>query len=163
MEEKNKKGLLKEFKLSSASIKNKMTVYVLTGIILVAGIGTYTSMSRESFPEVVIPQIYVGTPYPGNSAADIEKLVTRPLEKEIKSISGIDKMTSTSVQGYSTIFIEFDFIFTSFLITLTMTNKNKIYSISNKFSGFSSYILGLNSFKSYGFNKKKIIRDDAKT
>lgn len=109
MEEKNKKGLLKEFKLSSASIKNKMTVYVLTGIILVAGIGTYISMSRESFPEVVIPQIYVGTPYPGNSAADIEKLVTRPLEKEIKSISGIDKMTSTSVQGYSTIFIEFDF------------------------------------------------------
>jgi len=109
MEEKEKHGILKEFKLSSISLKNKMTVYVVTFIILLAGISTYISMPREAFPEIVIPQIYVGTPYPGNSAADIEKLITRPLEKEIKSISGIDKMTSTSVQGYSTIFIEFDF------------------------------------------------------
>jgi multidrug efflux pump len=111
-ENTDKKGILKEFKLSTLSLKNKMTVFVLTGIILLAGLMSYVSMPRESFPEVVIPQIYVGTPYPGNSAADIEKLITRPLEKEIKSISGIDKMTSTSVQGYSTIFIEFDFSIT---------------------------------------------------
>jgi len=104
-----KQGIFKEFKLSTASIKNKTTVFVITFIILVAGISSYISMPRESFPEIVIPQIYVGTPYPGNSAADIEKLITRPLEKEIKSITGIDKMTSTSQQGYSTIFIEFDF------------------------------------------------------
>lgn len=104
-----KEGIFKEFKLSSAAIKNKTTVFVITFIILVAGLSSYISMPRESFPEVVIPQIYVGTPYPGNSAADIEKLITRPLEKEIKSITGIDKMTSTSQQGYSTIFIEFDF------------------------------------------------------
>ena len=109
MEQKENHGILKEFKLSSISLKNKMTVYVLTAIILMAGLATYLSMPREAFPEIVIPQIYVGTPYPGNSAADIEKLITRPLEKEIKSISGIDKMTSTTVQGYSTILIEFDF------------------------------------------------------
>lgn len=109
-EEKDKNGeVLKDFKLTTASLKNKTTVFVLTVIILIAGLGSYLSMPRESFPEVVIPQIYVGTPYPGNSAVDIEKLVTRPLEKEIKGITGIDKMTSTSVQGYSTIFIEFDF------------------------------------------------------
>ncbi len=109
MEQKENHGILKEFKLSSISLKNKMTVYVLTAIILIAGLATYLSMPREAFPEIVIPQIYVGTPYPGNSAADIEKLITRPLEKEIKSIPGIDKMTSTTVQGYSTILIEFDF------------------------------------------------------
>jgi multidrug efflux pump subunit AcrB len=109
MKEEKKKGIWKEFALSTASIKNKMTVFVLTGIILIAGVASYTSMPRESFPEVVIPTIYIGTPYPGNSAADIEKLITRPLEKEIKSISGIDKLTSTSVQGYSTIMVEFDF------------------------------------------------------
>ena len=112
MEEKENHGILKEFKLSSISLKNKMTVYVLTAIILLAGLATYQSMPREAFPEIVIPQIYVGTAYPGNSAADIEKLITRPLEKEIKAISGIDKMTSTTVQGYSTIFIEFDFSIT---------------------------------------------------
>ena len=109
MENKENKGLHKEFALSTGALKNKMTVYVITAIILIAGFFTYSSMPREAFPEIVIPQIYVGTPYPGNSAADIEKLITRPLEKEIKSISGIDKMTSTSVQGYSTVFIEFDF------------------------------------------------------
>ena len=100
---------LKEFFLSSASIKNRTTVFVIIALILISGISSYISMPRESFPEVVIPQIYIGTPYPGNSAADIEKLITRPLEKEIKGITGIDKITSTSVQGYSTIFIEFDF------------------------------------------------------
>ncbi len=97
------------FGLSTASINNRMTVLVVLFIMIIAGLVSYINMPRESFPEVVVPQIYVGTPYPGNSAVDIEKLVTRPLEKEIGAISGIDKMTSTSVEGYSTIFIEFDF------------------------------------------------------
>ena len=86
-----------------------MTVLVILFIMVIAGLVSYLNMPRESFPEVVVPQIYVGTPYPGNSAIDIEKLVTRPLEKEIGAIAGIDKMTSTSVEGYSTVFIEFDF------------------------------------------------------
>lgn len=107
METKNKTTRL--FGISTASINNRMTVIVILTIIVLGGIVSYNSMPRESFPEVVIPQIYVGTPYPGNSPLDIEKLVTRPLEKEIGSISGIDKMTSTSVEGYSTVFIEFDF------------------------------------------------------
>lgn len=103
------KKSLKSFGLSNLSLNNKTSVFVLTFIILITGLASYISMPRESFPEVVVPQIYVGTPYPGNSPLDIEKLITRPLEKEIKTITGIDKLTSTSVQGYSTIFIEFDF------------------------------------------------------
>jgi len=109
METKEDKSNKREFSLSTASINNRMTVIVITVIMVIAGLVAYINMPRESFPEVVIPQIYVGTPYPGNSPVDIEKLITRPLEKEIGSISGIDKMTSTSVEGYSTIFIEFDF------------------------------------------------------
>ncbi|HAW51558.1 MAG TPA: copper transporter [Flavobacteriales bacterium] len=104
-----KKNVMKDFGLSTASLKNRTTVFVLLVIILILGISAYSSMPRESFPEIVFPQIFVGTPYPGNSPLDIEKLVTRPLEKEINSITGIDNMTSTSVQGYSTVFIEFDF------------------------------------------------------
>ncbi|GAB5538650.1 MAG: efflux RND transporter permease subunit [Salibacteraceae bacterium] len=107
--EESKKKKLRQFGLSSASIGNRMTVMVVLVILVIAGLASYLGMPREAFPEVVIPQIYVGTPYPGNSPVDIEKLLTRPLEKEIGSISGIDKMTSTSVEGYSTIFIEFDF------------------------------------------------------
>ena len=79
--------VLKEFKLSTWSINNKMTVLVLIVMIFLAGIFSYQSMPREAFPEIVVPQIFVSTPYPGNSAIDIEKLITRPLEKEINGIS----------------------------------------------------------------------------
>jgi multidrug efflux pump len=99
----------KEFGPASFSVKNVTTVYVLTAIIFLSGLMAYISMPSETFPEIVIPQIYVGTPYPGNSPSDIEKLITRPLEKEINGITGIDKITSTSVEGYSTILVEFDF------------------------------------------------------
>lgn len=99
----------KEFKISTWSIYNKMTVFVIIAMIFIAGIISYTSMPREAFPEIVVPEIYVSTPYPGNSALDIEKLVTRPLEKEINGISGVDEIISTSIEGYSSIQIKFDF------------------------------------------------------
>ena len=72
----------KEFKLSTWSINNKMTVFVIIFIILIGGYQSYKSMPREAFPEVVIPQIFITTTYPGNSAIDIEKLIIRPLEQE---------------------------------------------------------------------------------
>ena len=102
----------KEFSISSWAVDNRSTVFVLFFIILFSGIMSYVNMPREAFPEVVIPEIYVGTPYPGNSPADIEKLITRPLEKEINTVTGIDELTSTSVQGYSTIKVKFDFAIT---------------------------------------------------
>lgn len=106
----NKQGeKLKEFGLSTASLKNKTTVLVITFIILISGIYAYIDVPKESFPEVVIPQVYVGTAYPGNSPTDIEKLITRPLEKEINTITGVDEIVSTSTQGYSAIDIKFTF------------------------------------------------------
>ncbi|MHB1147022.1 MAG: efflux RND transporter permease subunit [Lutibacter sp.] len=101
--------VLKEFKLSTWSINNKMTVFVIIGMIFLAGILSYQSMPREAFPEIVVPEIFVSTPYPGNSAIDSEKLITRPLEKEINGISGVDEITSTSIEGFSSIKIKFDF------------------------------------------------------
>ena len=99
----------KEFPLSTWSIKNKMTVFVIIFIIVIGGLVSYKSMPREAFPEVVVPQIFITTIHPGNSAIDVEKLITRPLEQEINTISGIDKITSTSTQGFSMIMAEFDF------------------------------------------------------
>jgi len=101
--------ILKEFKISTWSIHNKMTVFVLIAMIFLAGIFSYQSMPREAFPEIVVPQIYVATAYPGNSALDIEKLITRPLEKEINGISGVNEIISTSIEGFSSIQVEFDF------------------------------------------------------
>ena len=99
----------KEFGLSTASIRNRTTVAVLIAIILLSGISAYITVPKESFPEVVVPEVYIGTAYPGNSPSDIEKLITRPIEKELKGITGIDEIISTSQQGYSSIDVKFDF------------------------------------------------------
>ena len=109
MENKVKKEkIVREFGLSSASINNRTSVFILTIIIVILGVTSYINIPKESFPEVVIPTIYIGTPYPGNSPVDMENLITRPIEKELKSISGIKDITSTSVQDYSTIIVEFN-------------------------------------------------------
>ncbi len=99
----------KEFGLSSLSVGNRTTVLVLSVIIFLGGIAAYNSMPKENFPDVVTPEIYVGTAYPGNSPLDIEKLITRPFEKELNAITGVDEINSTSIQGYSTIQIKFNF------------------------------------------------------
>ncbi len=99
----------KEFKLSSWAITNKTTVFVITFIIFLSGVLSYKGMPRENFPEIVIPQIFISTIYPGNSALDVEKLITKPLEKEINSITGVDEIISNSVQGFSTIQVKFNF------------------------------------------------------
>lgn len=97
----------KEFGLTTLSLKNKTTVYVLTFIVIFAGLTAYTSLPKESYPEVRQPVVYVGTPYPGNSPVDMENLITRPIENEINTISEVDVIKSTSVQDYSTIIAEF--------------------------------------------------------
>lgn len=102
-------NILKEFKLSTWAINNRMTVFVITFMIIFAGIFSYQSMPREAFPEIVVPQIFISTPYPGNSAIDIEKLITKPIEKEINGISGVDEIISTSSEGFSMIQVKFDF------------------------------------------------------
>jgi multidrug efflux pump subunit AcrB len=108
MEDQNKKKITREFGLSTLAINNKTSVLILTFIIVIMGFYSYVTIPKESFPEVVIPYVYVGTPYPGNSPVDIENLITRPIEKELKAISGIKNITSTSVQDYSTIIVEFN-------------------------------------------------------
>lgn len=99
--------IVKNFGLSTWAVNNRTTVYVITFIIVLGGLVSYISVPKESFPELVMPEIYISTFYPGNTAADMEKLVTRPLEKELKSITGVDKITSTSTPGYSAIDIKF--------------------------------------------------------
>lgn len=102
------KDLEKEFKLTSWAIDNKVSIYVATLIITIAGFLAYNKMPKEQFPEVVFPQFYISTVYFGTSPEDMETLVTKPIEKKLKSISGVKKITSSSVQDYSAITIEFN-------------------------------------------------------
>ena len=103
-----KKKTDKEFKLSSWAIKNKTTMYVSIVLILFLGILTYFNMPREDFPEIKETKIYVSSLYPGNTAEDIEKLITDPLEDELKGLSGVVEIISTSQEDYSMIIVEFD-------------------------------------------------------
>lgn len=103
-----KKKTDKEFKLSSWAISNKTTMYVAIVMILALGISAYLSMPREDFPEIKETKIYISTLYPGNTAEDIEKLITDPLEDQLKGLSGVVEITSTSQEDYSMIIVEFD-------------------------------------------------------
>ena len=102
-------GVQKEFGLSSLSVNNGKTVWLLLAIIIIAGISSYVAMPRESFPEIQVPEIYVSTVYPGNSPEVIEEKITKPIEKEVNTIKGVEKITSTSIHGYSSIKVEFSF------------------------------------------------------
>ena len=103
----NKKKVIKDFGLTTLAIDNRITVFVLTILIVIVGLTAYTNLPKENFPEVSQPTVYIGTSYPGNSPADMENLVTRPIEKEINSITGVDIIRSTSVQDFSSIVVEF--------------------------------------------------------
>jgi multidrug efflux pump len=98
----------KEFFGTSWAIDNKLSVYVLVFIIAAFGIINYNTIPKEQIPEIVIPTIIVNTIYPGTSPADMENIVTRPLEKNLKSISGVKKITSRSIQDFSAIIVEFN-------------------------------------------------------
>ncbi|MDW5289310.1 efflux RND transporter permease subunit [Formosa sp. PL04] len=105
---KHKKNTDKEFGMSSWAINNKTTIYVIMAVIFYLGVTAYYHMPRESFPEVVETKIYVSSIYPGNTAEDIEKLITDPLEDKLKTISNVVEITSTSQEDYSMIIVEFD-------------------------------------------------------
>lgn len=104
----------KEFKISSLSINNRTSIYLLTVLITLIGIFSYITLPKEAFPEVEIPIFSVVTIYAGASPADIENVITRPIEQELKGIDGIDKISSVSKQAVSIITIEF------------LTSKNKL-------------------------------------
>lgn len=97
----------KEFKISSLSINNRTTIYLLTVLITVIGVYSYLILPKESFPEVEIPIFNVVTIYAGASPADIENVITRPIEQELKGIDGIDQISSVSKQATSIITVEF--------------------------------------------------------
>ena len=103
MDKKNK-----EFFLSSWAINNKTIIYVLMIIFLISGITAYKTMPRELFPEINSSNIFVTTIFPGNNAEEMEKLITDPLEQEIKGVIGLIEIESTSSEGISIINIEFD-------------------------------------------------------
>src|SRR6186997_1525786 len=93
----------KEFKPTSWSIDNKTAIYIIAIIITIYGLMKFATMPKEQYPDIVVPTISVVTVYVGNSPKDIENLVTRPIEKQLKGITGakVKRIYSTSQADYS--------------------------------------------------------------
>ena len=100
--------VINQFGLSNFSLRNRITVVLVLLMLVVLGVSAYNNLPKESYPEIEQSTVLVGTPYPGNSPTDIENLITRPIEKEINTISEVKEIRSNSIQGYSTIVAEFD-------------------------------------------------------
>jgi len=102
----------REFGLSSVSVNNRKTVYLIILILLIGGLTGYQNMPRESFPQIQVPEIYVNVPYPGNSPEIITDKIIKPFEKELNKLKGIEKIEATSIQDFGIVKIEFDFAIT---------------------------------------------------
>ena len=98
----------KEFILSSWAIDHRKIIYVLMSIFFILGISAYFSMPRENFPEINDTRVFVTAVYPGNTAEDIERLIIDPLEEEIKGVTNLVDITSTSQEDFGMITVEFD-------------------------------------------------------
>ena len=97
-----------KFNPSRWPINNRTSIYVLTIIITAIGLISYLNLPKEQFPEVKIPKIIVQTIYPGTSPENMENLVSKPIEKQLKNISGIKSLTSNSFQDFSIVIAEFN-------------------------------------------------------
>jgi multidrug efflux pump subunit AcrB len=87
---------------------NRTTVYVFTAIILLTGLNIYNTMPKEQFPDIVVPQMYIQTVYAGTTPADIENVINRPIEKQLKSVTGVKRVKSNALQDVSVILVEFN-------------------------------------------------------
>src|SRR5207342_2959183 len=100
----------KQFKPTSWAVDNTTVIYIVAILITAYGLNKFNTLPKEQFPDIVVPTISITTVYVGNSPKDIENLVTRPIEKQLKGISGakINKITSKSQADFSLIVVEFD-------------------------------------------------------
>jgi len=97
----------RDFPLTALALRNRISVIVLVAIVVTMGLISYRSVPKEAAPEVQIPLIAVNTVYPGVSPGDMETLVTRVIEEELNTIADVKTLSSTSVEGYSSITAEF--------------------------------------------------------
>ena len=103
-----KSSELKEFSLSSWAIDHSTVIYVIIALFFILGISSYLTLPRENYPEINTNEVFVSSVYPGNTAEDIERLITDPLEEELKGVPNLVGIESTSLENFSLITVEFD-------------------------------------------------------
>ncbi len=99
----------KGFGLSTLAVNNRKTVFLILIIIFFGGLFSYQSMPKENFPEIQIPEIYIGIAKPGSSPKYMAEKIAKTIEKEVGGIKLVDEINSNAVNGYVTIRVKFDF------------------------------------------------------
>lgn len=97
----------KSFPITAWAVENRTTIYVMSLIISLLGIVTYIRLPKEQFPDIVVPTVLVTTIQAGMTPTDIENLITRPIEKQMKSVADVKKVTSSSLPDASVVVVEF--------------------------------------------------------
>lgn len=97
----------KSFPITAWAVDNKVTIYVLTLFVSIMGVISYVRLPKEQFPDIVVPTISVVTINAGTSPTDVENLITRKIEKQLKSVADVKRIQSKSIQNASIITVEF--------------------------------------------------------
>ncbi|MBU6428820.1 MAG: efflux RND transporter permease subunit, partial [Cyanobacteria bacterium REEB65] len=91
------------FNFSTFFIKNPVTTLILLLILVVLGLASYTQLPPDLFPDIDFPVVIVETAYPGSAPAEVETLITKPIEDALSGLNGLDTLMSSSQDGLSTV------------------------------------------------------------
>ena len=99
------------YRFVTAAMGRSRAVLTILVALLLGGLSSYISLPREADPDIPIPIIYVGVVLPGISPADAERLLVKPMELELRTLTGLKEMQSVSAQNYGAVLLEFDVSF----------------------------------------------------
>src|SRR5512142_1068035 len=95
--------------LTRLALKNPVFILMMSLMLIVLGIVSLNRLSVDLFPDITIPVIRVATFYSGAGPADIEKTITQPIERAVSAAPGVDRVESTSKQGFSSVAVWFNY------------------------------------------------------
>lgn len=91
------------------SLNNKFALWIITLIVLFAGLQAGTSMKMETIPDITIPIVSVTTVYPGAAPEEVMEKVTKPIEQRTRNLKGVNNLSSTSFENASSVIIEYTY------------------------------------------------------
>lgn len=89
-------------------LRRPRTVLTVMVVLLFMGVTAYVNLPKESTPNVEVPYLYISATMTGVSPADAEQLLARPIESELRDLTGLVNISSTSTTGHASVFLEFD-------------------------------------------------------
>jgi len=94
--------------LIDGAIKRRKVVLGIAAIATLFGLFTYLNLPRESEPDITVPFVMIQVPYPGVSPEDSERLLVRPMERELQSLEGLKEMNAVAMQNAAMVYLEFE-------------------------------------------------------